>query len=88
MSESSASVAPVASADADLLLQAWLSPAFPVGSFAYSHGLEAAVEAGDIADAATLRQWLLDLVEHGSLRNDMILLDSGGQYLDGTTGTY
>ena len=60
--------------NADLLLQAWLSPAFPVGGFAYSHGLEAAVDAGDVTDAATLRQWLLDLVEHGPVRNDMILL--------------
>ena len=82
MSESKASVSPVASADADLLLQAWLSPAFPVGGFAYSHGLEAAVEAGDIADAATLRQWLLDLVEHGSLRNDMILLAAAARATD------
>jgi urease accessory protein len=58
----------------DLLLQSWLSPAFPIGGFAYSHGLEAAVENGDVADAASLRQWLLDLVEHGSIRNDLILI--------------
>ncbi len=57
-----------------LLLQAWLSPAFPVGGFAYSHGLESAAEAGDIANAASLLQWLLDLVEHGSARSDMILI--------------
>src|SRR4051794_38822441 len=36
-------------------LLTWLSPAFPVGSFAYSHGLEWAVEAGDVRDEATLR---------------------------------
>lgn len=59
---------------ADLLLQTWLSPAFPVGGFAYSHGLEAAVESGDIANAEELREWLIDLVEHGSLRNDLVLL--------------
>ena len=57
-----------------LLLQAWLSPAFPVGSFAYSHGLESAIDAGDIGDAASLRHWLLDLFEHGSARNDMIII--------------
>ena len=28
-------------------LLAWLSPAFPTGAFAYSHGLEWAIEAGD-----------------------------------------
>lgn len=59
---------------APLLLQAWLSPAFPVGGFAYSHGLESAVETGDVSDAASLRQWMLDLFELGSARNDMILL--------------
>ena len=36
-------------------LMAWLSPAYPVGAFSYSSGIEWAVEAGDITDAATLR---------------------------------
>jgi urease accessory protein len=57
-----------------LALYAWLSPAFPVGAFAYSHGLEWAVEAGDVADAASLASWLADIVAHGALRSDMILL--------------
>lgn len=57
-----------------LPLLIWLSPAFPVGAFAYSHGLEWAVEAGDIKDAASLRLWLEDLIAHGSLRNDAVLL--------------
>jgi urease accessory protein len=57
-----------------LLLQVWLSPSFPVGSFAYSHGLEWAVEARDIDDRPTLEAWLTDLVEVGSLRNDLIFL--------------
>jgi urease accessory protein len=57
-----------------LPLLIWLSPAFPVGGFAYSHGLEWAVEAGDVRDAASLRLWLEDLVGHGSLRNDAVLL--------------
>jgi urease accessory protein len=56
-----------------LPLLLWLSPAFPVGSFAYSHGLEWAVEAGDIADAATLGAWLGDLLEFGAPRSDAIL---------------
>jgi urease accessory protein len=51
----------------------WLSPAFPVGSFAYSHGLEWAVEAGDVRDAESLRLWLEDLIGHGSLRNESLL---------------
>ena len=57
----------------NLPLMVWLSPAFPVGAFAYSHGLEWACEVGDIHDAATLTAWLRDLLEHGSLRNDAIL---------------
>ncbi|HRD77179.1 MAG TPA: urease accessory protein UreF [Hyphomicrobiaceae bacterium] len=55
------------------LLNVWLSPAFPVGSFAYSHGLECAVETGLVADAAGLRDWLGDLVSHGSAWNDLVL---------------
>ena len=51
----------------------WLSPSFPVGAFAYSHGLEWGFESGDLTDAATLRDWLDALVSHGSLRNDLIL---------------
>jgi len=57
-----------------LHLLAWLSPAFPTGAFAYSHGLEWAVEAGDIKDADTLRAWLTDLLTHGTARSDTILL--------------
>lgn len=58
---------------AHLPLMIWLSPSFPVGAFAYSHGLEWAFEAGDLHDAATLRDWLEVLVGQGSLRNDLIL---------------
>ena len=39
-------------------LMTWLSPSFPVGAFSYSSGIEWAVEAGDITDAASLRDWL------------------------------
>jgi urease accessory protein len=60
-------------ANAELPLLLWLSPAFPVGSFAYSHGLEWAVEAGDIVDAATLGEWLSDLLHFGAPRSDAIL---------------
>lgn len=58
---------------AHLPLMVWLSPSFPVGAFAYSHGLEWAFESGDLHDATTLRDWLDALVSHGSLRNDLIL---------------
>ncbi len=58
----------------DPRLLAWLSPAFPVGAFAYSHGLEWAVERGWVRNHATLTEWLRDLLVHGAIRNDMILL--------------
>jgi urease accessory protein len=57
-----------------LRLMAFLSPAFPTGAYAYSHGLEWAVGAGDVADPRTLLDWLDDLLHHGSGRNDAILL--------------
>ena len=56
-----------------LRLMAWLSPGYPVGAYAYSHGLEWAVEAGDVRDEATLLAWLGDVCERGALRNDLIL---------------
>ncbi len=57
-----------------LILQTWLSPAFPVGAFAYSHGLEWAVEDGTVRDLASLVAWLDGVVRHGAGRSDMILL--------------
>jgi urease accessory protein len=57
-----------------LRLLAWLSPAFPTGAFAYSHGLEWAVESGDVRDGATLQEWLEDVLRHGAGRTDAILL--------------
>ena len=47
-------------------LMTWLSPAFPVGAFSYSSGIEWAVEAGDITDAASLRDWLAAMLADGS----------------------
>jgi urease accessory protein len=46
-------------------LMTWLSPAFPVGAFSYSSGIEWAVEAGDINDAASLRDWLDAMLADG-----------------------
>ena len=55
-------------------LFAWLSPAYPVGSFAYSHGIEQAIADGWLADAQDVQGWLADLLRHGAGRNDAILL--------------
>jgi urease accessory protein len=46
-------------------LMTWLSPAFPVGAFSYSSGIEWAVEAGDIVDAASLQGWLAAMLTDG-----------------------
>ncbi len=55
----------------------WLSPAFPTGAFAYSHGLEQVIAEGDLRDAAGLRDWIGDVLLHGAGRNDAILLVAG-----------
>jgi urease accessory protein len=44
---------------------AWLSPAYPVGAFSYSGGIEWAVESGDIKDAETLKRWLAVVLTEG-----------------------
>jgi urease accessory protein len=46
-------------------LMAWLSPAYPVGAFSYSSGIEWAVESGDIRDAKTLKRWLAVIITEG-----------------------
>jgi urease accessory protein len=55
-------------------LMTWLSPAFPVGGFSYSSGIEWAVEAGDITDIATLTDWLDAMLGDGSGFCDAIFL--------------
>lgn len=51
-------------------LLAWLSPAFPVGSFAFSHALEAAAESGSVGDRASLQNWVSAVIVWGSGRID------------------
>ena len=53
---------------------AWLSPTYPIGAFSYSHGLEYAIESGDVTSAIQLRDWVADILKFGSGRNDAILL--------------
>jgi urease accessory protein len=55
-------------------LMTWLSPAFPVGAFSYSSGIEWAVEAGDIIDVTTLRDWLSSMLADGPGFCDGVLL--------------
>jgi len=56
-----------------LRLMAWLSPAFPVGSFSYSHGLERAVHDDLVTSAPDLREWIEQLLRNGSGWNDAVL---------------
>jgi urease accessory protein len=55
-------------------LMTWLSPSFPVGAFAYSSGIEWAVEQGDIGDAASLHRWLASMLADGSGFCDAVFL--------------
>jgi urease accessory protein len=57
-----------------LRLMAWLSPAFPVGGFSYSGGLESAIVESHVSTYRDLSAWLHVLVADGGLRNDAILL--------------
>ncbi|HEV7434038.1 MAG TPA: urease accessory UreF family protein [Pseudorhizobium sp.] len=56
-----------------LRLMAWMSPAFPIGGFAYSGGLERAVHDRLVEDAAGLECWLVTILRHGNVWNDAML---------------
>ncbi|SFG30987.1 urease accessory protein [Novosphingobium sp. CF614] len=61
-------------ADAELFdLLSWMSPAWPIGAFAHSGGLEWAVEAGHVTDRESTCEWICALIEHGAIRNDIVL---------------
>jgi urease accessory protein len=59
-----------------LHLLTWLSPAFPVGAFGWSHGLERAIADGVVHDAETLADWIALLLTHGSAWNDAVLFNA------------
>lgn len=56
-----------------LLLLNWMSPAFPTGSFAYSHGLEWAIASEDVSSKEDVEAWIVDLLQSGSAWNDAVL---------------
>ena len=60
-----------------LTLMQYLSPAFPVGSYAYSQGLEQAITDRNVTDPASLNGWITAVLTHGSARMDAILLAHG-----------
>lgn len=55
-------------------MQAWFSPAYPVGAFAYSHGLEQEISVGHVQEHTALTAWLTTVLHYGAGRNDAILL--------------
>jgi urease accessory protein len=55
-------------------LMTWLSPAYPLGAFSYSHGLEYAVEAALVVDRESLQAWVATAVGAGAGRSDAALL--------------
>ena len=57
-----------------LRLLTWASPAFPTGGYAYSHGLEWAVEAGDVTNEAQALDWIDAVLTDGTGRQDAIMM--------------
>lgn len=49
----------------------WMSPTFPIGGFAYSHGLEQAIADG-LSTQTELHSWISDLLQSGSAWNDAV----------------
>ena len=73
----------------DLLrLTQWLSPAFPVSGYAYSHGLEAAMASGRVRDAGGVRDWAGAVLRHGAGPLDVWAIRAvmGGREPDAVAG--
>ena len=66
------------------LLLSWFSPSFPIGSFNFSHGLEAAIEYKFVYDKITLEEWIKHLIINGAGKTDSILLTNSyeGKYVN------
>ncbi|WP_461406493.1 urease accessory protein UreF [Falsiruegeria mediterranea] len=64
----------MATATEILTLTQWFSPAYPVGAFAYSHGLEWAIDVGDVTTAEQTSAWIKEVLRHGAGWNDALFL--------------
>lgn len=69
----------IESGDALYKLQSWLSPAYPVGAYAFSHGLENAVERGFVSGAATAAEWIDDIITVGNGFADLVFVRAAWQ---------
>ena len=75
--------------DADLFrLMAWTSPAYPVGGFSYSHGIEMAVEEGRLTKQAGLVEYITSVLRQGAGRVDAVLLAQAHAAPDDATLDY
>ncbi|MCZ8183537.1 MAG: urease accessory protein UreF [Beijerinckiaceae bacterium] len=72
---------------AEFQRQHWFSPAFPVGGYAYSHGIEKAVETGDVTRGESLTCWIEGILRLGAGRNDAILLAEAWRRTGGERGS-
>ena len=62
--------------DPHQILQIWFSSSFPIGSYAYSHGLEALIDEKKIENKDDVKEFLDALLFYGTLRNDYIFMKS------------
>ena len=69
----------------ELVRQQWFSPAFPLGGYAYSHGIEAAIATGAILSPEGLANWIEDLIAAGSGWNDALFLAEAHRAAAGPT---
>ncbi len=60
-------------------LMSWMSPAWPIGGFAHSGGLEWAVEEGFVIDRASTERWIADMLSHGAVHNDAVIFVHAGR---------
>lgn len=56
-----------------------LSPAFPIGSFAHSQGLESAIASGAVRDGVGMEAWVAAVISRGSGFADAVFLSMGRQ---------
>ena len=66
-----------------MILQNWFSPAFPIGAFSYSHGLETAIQEEVVTDRNSLFAWISYLLSHGSGRNDALFIKAAYEGVNG-----
>ncbi|WP_445681714.1 urease accessory protein UreF [Radicibacter daui] len=67
-------------------LMAWLSPSYPVGAFSYSHGLEAAIDAGEVRSAGDVARWIATVLEVGGGWTDAVLFCAAWRAVEDPAG--